>query len=278
MSIKEAYDYAIYRLLEEYDRREANNVARILFEDLYGIRNLKRSEDFAQKPSLEANLDRLIKLEPIQYVTGKTVFYGLPIRITRHVLIPRPETEELVHWILDDFKKDHKQLDVLDIGTGSGCICTTLKKKKPNFRVFGIEESLEALNCSRINARKLAVNIEFFRVNILNRQLWKVFNGFDIIVSNPPYISESEKELLSQNVINYEPAMALFVNDDDPLIFYRTIAEFAEKYLNSNGLIYLEMNEYHANAIVDLFNEKFGKTEVKTDMQGKERMIKVSKK
>ena len=277
MSIKEAYNYSIYRLLEEYDRREADNIARILFEDLYDIRNFKRQEVFDQKTSLEANLDRLIKLEPIQYVTGKTIFYGLPFRINRHVLIPRPETEELVHWILEDYKKDHKQLDVLDIGTGSGCICATLKKKKPSFRVFGIEESLDALNCSRINARKLGVNIEFFRVNILKRQLWGVFSGFDIIVSNPPYISEAEKELLSQNVIDYEPAMALFVNDDDPLIFYRTIAEFAENYLNHKGFIYLEMNEYYANDIVDLFEKKFDNAEVKTDMQGKKRMIKVSK-
>lgn len=277
MSIKEAYNYAIYRLLDEYDRREADNIAKILFEDSYGIRNFKRVEDFMEKKSLDMALDRLAMSEPIEYITGKSVFLGLPLKINRHVLIPRPETEELVHWILTDFGKDHTQKDVLDIGTGSGCICVTLKKKKPTFRVFGIEDSLDAMNCSRINARKLNVNIEFFRVNILNRALWKVFSGFDIIVSNPPYITEIEKELMSRNVIDYEPAIALFVNNDDPLIFYKTIAEFAKKHLNGEGKIYLEMNEFHAEEIAELFEEKFSSVEVKKDMQGKERMLKVSK-
>ena len=230
-----------------------------------------------EKKSLDMALDRLAMSEPIEYITGKSVFLGLPLKINRHVLIPRPETEELVHWILTDFGKDHTQKDVLDIGTGSGCICVTLKKKKPTFRVFGIEDSLDAMNCSRINARKLNVNIEFFRVNILNRALWKVFSGFDIIVSNPPYITETEKELMSRNVIDYEPAIALFVNNDDPLIFYKTIAEFAKKHLNGEGKIYLEMNEFHAEEIAELFEEKFSSVEVKKDMQGKERMLKVSK-
>lgn len=277
MSIKDAYDYAVFELMQIYERSEAQNIMKFLLEDMYDIRNVASLQEFDQKDSLDTYLKRLIDHEPLQYITGRSDFYGLSFKVNNHVLIPRPETEELVHWVLSDHKSEHHQSDVLDIGTGSGCICVTLKKKKPTFRVFGLEESMDALNCSRINAKKHGVNIEFFRADILDRSVWDLFSGFDIIVSNPPYITEEEAELMRKNVLDYEPALALFVNDDDPLIFYRAIAEFAAQRLNPGGKIYLELNEFYADKIGELFDKDFGQLDFKKDMQGKVRMLRVSR-
>ena len=275
MTIKEASDYAIYSLLGLYKRREATSIVNILFEDMFNITNLHREGEFEEKKSLEEYLIRLKAEEPIQYITGKSIFYGLPFKVNNNVLIPRPETEELVDWILSDFKGNKSQKDVLDIGTGSGCICVTLKKKNPTFRVFGIEESVSAMNCSRINAKKLGAKVEFFCTDFFNKSVWEAFGGFDIIVSNPPYITENEKTIMSGNVMDFEPERALFVDGENPLVFYEAIADFAKIHLNVGGCIYLEMNEFYADDISELYATFFNEVDIKNDMQGKKRMLRV---
>jgi len=276
MTIKSAYDYTIYSLLGPYLRREATNMANIIFKEIFGLSNFEKTDPFQSKDQLEEIITRLKNREPLDYVIGYTNFYGYDFMVNHHVLIPRPETEELVHWILTDYAKDHKQRDVLDIGSGSGCIGLTLKKKNPTFRVFAMEESMDAMNCTRINSKKLRVNAEYFRCDFLDRTIWDAFGTFDIIVSNPPYIAITEKEVMSENTLRYEPDQALYAQSDDPLIFYRHIADFAADHLAESGCIYLELNEFRAKETFDIFKKQFRDIEIKKDMQGKERMMKVS--
>ncbi|MEE9372455.1 MAG: peptide chain release factor N(5)-glutamine methyltransferase [Saprospiraceae bacterium] len=273
MTIKAAFDYTVYSLLGTYDRREATNVARLLFVDLYGITNFQRIDYFEEEESLNVSIKRLKRSEPIDYILGKTNFYGYDFMVNSHVLIPRPETEELVQWILNDNNLDHKQRDVLDIGSGSGCICITLKKKKPTFRVFALEESMDAMNCTRINAKKLSANIEYFRINFLDQSLWKAFGAFDIIVSNPPYIAIAEKDQMTDNTLKFEPDKALFAPGIDALIFYRNISLFAKSHLSKDGTIYLELNEFRMEKIKVIYESMFREVIIKKDMQGKPRML-----
>ena len=249
MTIKSAFDYTVFSLLGTYDRSEATNISRLIFKEVFDITNTSKLEEFEQKEELESIINRLKHSEPMDYIIGNTNFYGYEFMVNENVLIPRPETEELVKWILDDHKGIHKQLDVLDIGSGSGCIGITIKKKKPTFRVFSLEEDMDAMNCTRINARNLKANIEFFRTDFLDTSIWEAFGSFDIIVSNPPYISISEKELMTENTLSFEPEKALFAPGTDPLIFYKYIISFAVDHLNPDGAIYVELNEFRAKEI-----------------------------
>lgn len=211
-------------------------------------------------------VSRLKKNEPIQYIFGETNFYGLPFLVNENCLIPRPETEELVSWILEDPKAS-----LLDIGTGSGCIAISIAKKtKAN--VFGLDISKKALEIAKKNAKMNNVLVQFSQANILDLDK---FDKVDIIVSNPPYVLESDKKMMECNVLDYEPHNALFVSDNDALIFYKKIVEIASKSLNKNGFIYFEIHESKAAEIIDLLaKNNFSNIELRKDLQNKDRMIK----
>lgn len=222
---------------------------------------------------------RLKKHEPIQYIIGVTEFYGLPFKVTESTLIPRPETEELVQWIIDSAKSKSETLSILDIGTGTGCIAVTLAENIASARVYGIDVSKKALTVAKTNAKLNKVVVEFFEVDILD---WKndsldfgfENNEFDIIVSNPPYVRELEKAQMSANVLEHEPHLALYVADDDPLIFYKAIVEFAKTHLKDDGRLFFEINQYLGSEMVELLNvSDFENVVLKKDIFGNDRMI-----
>ncbi len=218
--------------------------------------------------------------KPIQHILEEAHFYGLVFKVNEHVLIPRPETEELVEWIisvcsiqfaLNSFESP-KKLSVLDIGTGSGCIPITLKKHLPNTVVATLDVSADAIAVAKQNARQIGVDINFINADILTFQSEE---KFDIIVSNPPYIRDLEKNEMHNNVLLHEPHLALFVSDENPLIFYKAIAEFAKTNLKPNGQLFFEINEYLGKETVDMLDGKeFKNIELRKDMQGKDRMLK----
>ncbi len=222
--------------------------------------------------------DRLRNHEPIQYILGETEFFGMPITVNKQVLIPRPETEELVSWIIEDVDKN--EATILDIGTGSGCIAISLAKKLNNAVVSAIDISTRAIEVAKKNTLINNVNIEFSRVDVLNfeadsdlQHKWE--SKFDIIVSNPPYVRMQEKKLMKLNVVDHEPDIALFVEDDDPLLFYRKISQLSKQYLRHHGTLYLEINEYLGLEMEKMLNKAgFKHVVLKKDMFGKNRMIK----
>lgn len=236
-------------------------------------------EEIEINPKLEKQiinaLRRLKKNEPLQYILGKTEFYGLQFTVNPAVLIPRNETEELVHWILSENRIENPS--ILDIGTGSGCIAISLKKNLPKAKVTAIDISEKALETAISNAKINNTDIQFLNGDILDAKEFPNDN-FEIIVSNPPYVRHSEKKQMNSNVVNYEPHTALFVEDSDPLIFYRAIAEFAKAHVKENGRIFLEINEALAGETSTILKENgFNAIIVKKDINGKQRMIKASK-
>ncbi len=220
----------------------------------------------------------LLKLKnqiPIQYIVGETTFYGLMFEVDKNVLIPRPETEELVEWIVKNHK-NRNSLKILDVGTGSGCIAISLAKNLPNAKVSALDISAEALTIAKNNAILNNVTIDFINADILT--ISKLPDTFDIIVSNPPYVRELEKAQMQQNVLSNEPHIALFVKDENPLLFYDKIAELAKNYLTKNGVLYFEINQYLGRETVDLLKSKgFKNIEVKKDIYGVDRMVKCLK-
>ncbi len=219
----------------------------------------------------------LLKLKnqiPIQYIVGETAFYGLMFKVDKNVLIPRPETEELVELILQNHKNSNS-LKILDVGTGSGCIAISLAKNVPNAEVSALDISVEALNVAKNNAAMNQVTIDFIPANILTIE--KLPDTFDVIVSNPPYVRELEKAQMQQNVLSNEPHIALFVKDENPLLFYDKIAELAKKHLTENGVLYFEINQYLGLETVELLKSKgFKNIELKKDIYGVDRMVKCS--
>ena len=222
--------------------------------------------------------------KPIQYIIGETEFYGLPFKVNKNVLIPRPETEELVTWILEDRRwktEDGRQFQILDIGTGSGCIAISLAKNLPDAVVSALDISKGALKIAQENAKLNDVNIHFIEEDILrlNRHSELVSESFkfDIIVSNPPYIRELEKHEIQNNVLENEPHLALFVDDNNPLLFYNKIADFAKENLTENGQLYVEINQYLGKKTVELLKQKgFTDIELQKDIFGNDRMIKAN--
>jgi release factor glutamine methyltransferase len=221
---------------------------------------------------------------------NKSWFYGMELYVDKAVLIPRPETEELVDWVVKDMKASGidvfpkeatdadvtTQLKILDIGTGSGCIALALKKMLPKAEVWGCDTSEEALNVARRNGAALDIRVDFQGANFLDEAQQKFLPTVDIIVSNPPYIPLSDSTAMQQNVVGYEPHIALFVPNDDPLLFYKAIAHFARKRLYENGCIYLEIHEALGEGVISLFKaEGYQNVELRKDMQGKDRMLKV---
>ncbi len=260
-----------------YGASEARSITRILFEDYFNWNLHSESDNMVFENLLQTDFQkitqRLLNFEPIQYVVGFAYFYGQKFKVNSTVLIPRPETEELVHWILESFPTQTTR-NVLDIGTGSGCIPVILKQKKATWNVFAGDVSESALITASRNAYRLNVIIDFQRIDILQPKDWVIFPKMDVIVSNPPYIPMQEKALMHDNVLKYEPHLALFVSDENALIFYETIADFALKQLNSNGFLFFECNEHHALEVVSVLKTKnFTNIELRQDMSGKNRMI-----
>lgn len=225
-----------------------------------------------EQPLFEA-LPQLCLHRPIQYIIGKAYFMDMDFRVDENVLIPRPETEELVRWMISDLKDKNEGGGVLDIGTGSGCIAISLAKNLPNYKIFGLDISEEALRIAKKNAKINQVEVSFAVADILNIEDSAL--KYDSIISNPPYVREQEKKNMQKNVSDHEPGLALFVSDEKPLKFYDAIARFARKNLNENGSLYLEINQYLAKEIKELLeNYNFSKIEIRKDMFGNYRMMK----
>lgn len=223
----------------------------------------------------EDALFRLKKHEPIQYITGKTEFFGLKFKVNKSVLIPRPETEDLVLWILDDFKERKEDLKILDIGTGSGCIAISLAKNLPQAKITAIDISEEVIETARENAELNQIEIEFKQADIL--QMTELPEHYDVIVSNPPYVRELEKEDMQRNVLEFEPETALYVKDHDPLLFYEKISELAANSLKSNGAVYFEINQYLGEETEKILTGKNFHTILKKDIFEVDRMLKGTK-
>lgn len=216
--------------------------------------------------------------KPLQYLIGEVEFYNFHLEVNEHVLIPRPETEELVQWVIENETISQSELNILDIGTGSGCIAIALAKNIQKSSVYAIDISDKALALAKKNAEKNKVNIQFDKIDLLQMKHSKLPYLLDVIVSNPPYVTESEKALILPNVIEHEPHEALFVPDDDALIYYKAIRDFALINLKPQGKIYLEINEKYGKQCAELYEGKgFDMIELKKDINGKHRMLKVKK-
>lgn len=275
MEIRRAYEQLSELAQKLYGKREGQSIARIIFEDVFNIRNTRRRNALSKEEmqQLAGIKERLVQKEPVQYIVGKAHFYGMLLSVDSRVLIPRSETEELVYWILKDFQKE-SSLHALDIGTGSGCIALALKKARPDWRINALDFSPGALDAARANAREMELDIQFLQLDFLEEQLWGDLPAFDLIVSNPPYIPHREEHLMPAQVLEYEPALALFVSDEQPLIFYEKIARFGLEKLNPEGVVYVEMNEFNALQVKALFQQAgYNEVILKEDMYGKQRML-----
>ncbi len=275
---KSIFQEALFSL---YDEKEIESFFYLVLEQFH---NLKRI-DLALNPEMEIKksditrwesvLSELKKQKPIQYILGETSFYGLRFLVNEDTLIPRPETEELVELIIKEKAKDIRQkaiVKILDIGTGSGCIAISLAKNLPNAQVFALDVSAKALVIAKKNAELNTVNVTFIQKNILETA--DLEQQFDIIVSNPPYVRMLEKTEINPNVLEYEPHLALFVDDNDALLFYRKIAELARINLSENGSLYFEINQYLGKETVELLiNLGFKNIELRKDIYGNNRMI-----
>lgn len=261
------------QLTPRYGEGEARAITRIVFEDAF---DHGRAFDAAR---FDAILARLAGGEPLQYVLGEADFFGLKFKVNPAVLIPRQETEELVAWVLETLLANAARFPapaLLDIGTGSGCIGITLKKKFPALRLLGLEKSPEALDCARANADRLlgADAVQWVPGDALDRSVWASFPALDYVVSNPPYIPYSEQHLVPEHVAAHEPALALFVENDDPLLFYRAIADFAREKLRPGGRLFFECNEFNAPEVAILLRKKgFEQVELRRDLSGADRMV-----
>ena len=244
---------------------EAQSVSRILSEYLL-------SGQDGYNPALTTQcIDRIRTGEPVQYVVGYTWFYGLQLHVSPDVLIPRHETEELVEWVIDDNRGKAENGMMLDIGTGSGCIACALKAQLPAVRITALEVSEKALEIARANARHHMLDVMFMHMDILSEV---PTNRYDVIVSNPPYVTAEEFQGLDPSVRQYEPGIALTAPSDDGLIFYRRLASVADEILMPHGSVYVELNEFHAAEIEEIFRAAGCVTEMRRDLQGKWRMLK----
>ncbi len=278
MKISHFRDFFKKELQEEYPEGEVVSFFNILAEEYLGMSRL----ELALKPHKEISveirekfenaLQRLKDHEPIQHIVGETAFFGLTFKVNRHVLIPRPETEELVAWILEAVSEEkQKEINILDIGTGSGCIAISLAKNLPQAKVSAIDVSPEALKMAKSNAFLNGEKINFFQQDIL--EMKELQERYDVIVSNPPYVRELEKKEMQKNVLDHEPAAALYVKDEDPLIFYRKITSLAQKSLNPGGFLFFEINQYLSAETESILKAENFTASLKKDIFGKDRML-----
>ena len=271
--------YIEEQLCEVYLSEEARFISKWVVEELYGISPTDIAVDKeikshnSEDEKLKKIIERLLKNEPIQYILGKANFFGRDFFVTPDVLIPRQETEELVSMIRDETYEG--PCTILDIGTGSGCIAITLSLELKEARVEAVDISYKALSIAAKNRDNLTSDVDFFQINILQEQLPE--KEYDIIVSNPPYVRESEKALLHKNVLDYEPYQALFVTDDDPLLFYREIVKKATNRLSKKGALYFEINEALGTDLMALLHTLHFSGTLRKDLNGKERFIKATK-
>lgn len=277
-TVKEIQNSYKIELSDIYSVDEINSLFFIALQEITGIAKIQYLSDknFAINDEdylmLNKALNRLAANEPIQYILGKAYFYGMDLEVNEHVLIPRQETEELVHIILQNTDPT-KEYNILDIGTGSGCIAIALKKNLPISRVKAIDIDDNALKIAKLNALKYNVEVSFKQMDFLKKADCEKDCKFDIIVSNPPYIKVSEKKLMRKNVLDYEPEKALFVPENNPLIFYEAIVRYASKHLEKGGMLFLEINENHGLETKNLLSHKFQNTSLIKDIHGKDRFI-----
>jgi release factor glutamine methyltransferase len=274
----------IKTLKNEYPKEEVISFFNIVMEHYLGLTRLELALGPNKEISLQEKQDfnrillRLQRHEPIQYILGEASFFGLKFKVDNNVLIPRPETEDLVSWILSDLSENDPvtSLNILDIGTGSGCIAISLAKNLPQAKLTALDISKPALEMASKNAKLNGVEVQFINEDVLN--LNSIPGTFDIIVSNPPYVRDLEKKEMHRNVLENEPNQALYVRDTDPLIFYKQITVLAKEALKSGGLLYFEINQYLAEETEQLMKDSDFETIVKKDIFGNFRMIKGIKK
>lgn len=277
MTLQQASKYIKTALQKKYEHREAQNICNILLEEVTTLSNTQRlinkelQLSIAELAIIENSIEMLLQHKPIQQIIGYTWFANNKFLVNENVLIPRPETEELVDHIVAENK--NKTISILDVGTGSGCIAISLKSKLPNASVTAIDISKKALDIANENAANIGADITFIQLNFLDETTWQALPQFDIIVSNPPYIKENEKSAMNNNVLLYEPHLALFVPDNDALIFYEKIALFAQTHLKKDGIIWVEINESLGAETAETFINKGFKATIIKDMQEKDRMV-----
>jgi len=275
LTAKQVFQHFVTNLSTLYDAREANAIANIVFEDVFHIVPTKLDNFFSAEAYKKLALieSRLLTGEPIQYILGQADFYGLKLHVSPEVLIPRQETEELVAWILQTLKKVTTS-QLLDIGTGSACIPIALKKRLPQLEVAACDVSEAALLIAANNVAKYDLMVKLFEFDILDRSQWKQLPIYDCIVSNPPYIPLEERALMPKQVLDFEPALALFVSDENPILFYEVVADFAKQHLAKNGYLFFEINEFRADDILKALNDRgFQNIELGVDIHQKPRMI-----
>ncbi len=285
--LKDIVDFFKADLKSYYSENELNAITVNVFESLLNI-NRQNMALYPEKRLNESQIVMLIKVikrlknyEPLQYIIGSTDFLDLKLNIKPLVFIPRPETEEFVLWIEQHLRTNRaKKSYLIDIGTGSGCIALSLKKRLPDFSVSGIDINPAAIALAKENARLSGLKVNFFEKDIFNFHSDEFFvkNQWDVIVSNPPYVKLSEKNIIDQNVLNYEPPDALFVEDNKPLIFYEAISDIAQKSFKDGGMLFFEINELMGEYVKDLLENKgFDDIEIKKDIHDKERFVKAKK-
>jgi release factor glutamine methyltransferase len=284
MTIHEASQRLRFQLFDLYDEREAGNITDLVMEHISGWKKIDRVVNktvplsAAQVKTLEAYTVALLNHTPVQYVLQEAWFYDMRLYVDRNVLIPRPETEELVDWVIRDARNTELARGnlMLDIGTGSGCIPLALKKNLPAAEVYTCDISEAALDIAKKNAIDLQLAIGFHQLDILSPEGRAGLPIFDTLISNPPYIPQKDKTAMAANVLQHEPALALFVTNDDPLLFYNAIADFAAAHLTKKGRIYLEIHEDMGEATINLYRQKgFSNIELRKDLQGRDRLIRL---
>ena len=284
MTLNEARTVLTKELINVYETDELRNIIELVIEH---ITNMSRAEQVKNKvpyltctqlEDLDAITERLKKNEPVQHVLGEAWFAGMKFKVNKNVLIPRPETEELVDWIVKESQKlKVKSQKIIDVGTGSGCIPITIKKKLPEANISAIDVCSEALFTATENSIELGAEVNFVLLDFLDEEKWKELGQYDIIVSNPPYVKQSEINTMHDRVKEFEPHLALFVPDEDALLFYKKLSDFSLKHLKPGGSLFVEINEALGEQVVNLFRSTgFANIELRKDMQEKDRMIKAT--
>jgi release factor glutamine methyltransferase len=283
MTIETANRTLISRLSDLFDEREASAISFLVMERLTGMSKslqvLNKTTEFTikQQDLFEHYLSDLVKQRPVQYVLEEAWFGSYPFYVNEHVLIPRPETEELVDWLLKDSSGRMAGTTLLDIGTGSGCIAIYIKKKRKDFEVSALDIEESALKIAIRNSKVLNAQVEFFLCDIRDSDQNGIIHPVDLIISNPPYIPQSQRHTLDRHVRDYEPEVALYVPDDDPISFYKIIGNIALRKLKPGGTMFLEIHHDYAKNIMEWYTANGFKIEMRKDFSGNNRMIKVNK-